>query len=403
MEDESIVDSAIDVQELHAQAAVQNAEMAQEEFIDRQSADHIDELVTIAETVQNSEASPQTLAIAMERMDVLAGMYGIPTLGMAREGFVDSMVQKGAQAKDEVVQRAYAVAQGVFQTVIQRMKNTAARLSVNLRTMFKRARTYSADANNIKQRAQALRNSQLTDPEAAFKRQIHVAHFTRGDRSIATTGSELLTNLAANHAAFQEVGNFMEKFQHVFSFRGANKGHADFDEMAKGFTQSRFFPHAYTLSGGDALFGEEFLMTEIAGEANSIEEMISVVRGIHISHEYIWRVKELDLAALPPLSPREISSDIDKMIEAGAYIYEFSRTWDQTIGKYVRNAQERATRPPWENMDFYKSPGNYLLYNRLYCNIILQLGAAIGDAIATNEKALLCMLDYYKWSLDQYK
>jgi hypothetical protein len=179
MEDESIVDSAIDVQELHAQAAVQNAEMTQESFIDRQSADHIDELVTIAETVQNSEASPQTLAIAMERMDVLAGMYGIPTLGMAREGFVDSMVQKGAQAKDEVVQRAYAVAQGVFQTVIQRMKNTAARLSVNLRTMFKRARTYSADANNIKQRAQALRNSQLADPEAAFKRQIHVAHFTR--------------------------------------------------------------------------------------------------------------------------------------------------------------------------------------------------------------------------------
>ncbi len=40
-------------------------------------------------------------------------------------------------------------------------------------------------------------------------------------------------------------------------------------------------------------------------------------------------------AALPPMSPREISSDIDKMIEAGAYIYEFSRTWDQTIGKYV--------------------------------------------------------------------
>ncbi len=41
MEDESIVDSAIDVQELHAQAIVQNAEMAQEDFIDRQSADHI--------------------------------------------------------------------------------------------------------------------------------------------------------------------------------------------------------------------------------------------------------------------------------------------------------------------------------------------------------------------------
>lgn len=403
MEDEGIVDNVIDIEQINAEVALAQVEDRQEAFLDEQALNHVQELTDIAQAVEQNETSVQTLAIAMERVDVLAEMYGIQTLGLGREGFVENLTEKGIQAKDEVVKRAYAVAQGVMGTVIQRTKNTAARLAVNLRTLFTRATSYSKDATIIKERAKALVNGTLKDPEATFSKQIHIAHFTRGDQTVASTGEELLQALVSNFAAYQKVGKFMERFQHVFSFKGINKGTANFDELAEGFELSRYFPHQFTLGGSDALFGEEFLLTQFAGEANTIEEMISIVRGMKVSHEYIWRVKELEHQNLPPVSPKEIARVMDKLSEAGAYVYEFSRTWEQTIGKYARNASERASRPPWENLDFYKSPGNYLLYNQLYCRIILDLSSAVANAVATNEKALLCLLDYYKWSLNQHK
>lgn len=402
-EDEGIVSTAISVEELDAESAVLQADLTQEQFIDRTTQNHLDELGAIVDSVSGAEAGPQTLAVAMERMDYIASQYNIQTLGLAREGFVDMAVQKGTAMKDEVLNRAYAVSQGVLKTTVQRLDNVMERLKVNMQATFKRAKTYTADAQKLKIRAEVLKNAELKNPDARYTNQIRIAHFTRGDQTVAASGTELLSSMETSYAAFQEVSKFMEKFDKIFTFGAKNKGAADFDELAGGLQDSKFFPHQFSLSGSDALFGEEFLVSKFAGESTNINEMIAIIRGIQISHEYIWRVKELEHQELPAIDPRSMLRDIDKLQQAGQYIYEFSKSWEVMIGRYVRKASERASTPPWQNLDFYMSPGNYLLYNNLYCNIILSMGSALAKAITTNEKAVLCLLSYYKWSQDQYK
>lgn len=404
MNEDVILDTAELVDDQIGAVALTEVDDATEQFIDRATAGHLDELQTIIMTVDGAEApAPETLAYAMERCDHIANLYGFETPGLAREGYAEMAVQKGGEMKDAVLRRASDVSMGVLKTVVQRFRNTYDRLAVNIRTMFKRSASYTKDANTIKQRAAAMKQSTLANSGAVYSNAVRVAHFTRGDHSVAASGREISTSMEASLSAFQAVGVFMQKFDHIFEFGAKNKGQANFDELAAAMQDSKYFPHQFSLSGPDALFGEEFLMTKVAGETTSIDQMIAIIRGIAVSHEYIWRVKDLEKPALQPRTPDEISHDIDEVMKAGQYVYEWCRTWEHTIGKYVAKAANRASTPPWQNIDFYKSPGNYLLYNQLYCNIILNLGTAIAKALTVNEKALLCLLDYYRWSLNQYK
>lgn len=393
----------VSIEDQDAKSVLDEVENDAGNLFDRTTEMHLDEISDIVTCVEGNETSAITLAYAMERMDTIASLYQIQTLGLAKEGFVDMALQKGTDMKDEVVRRAYKVSQGILASILQKFQNTVDRMKINIKAAFSGRSAHTRAAQKLKERCSVLRNAQLINPEARYAKQIHIAHFTRGDKTIIASGGEILHSLKTNYEAFKQVGSFMGKFADVFDFQEDAKGVVNFTSLAEGFVESKFFPHQFTLSGEDALFGEEFLLSEFSGQANNVREMITIVRGMRTEHEYIWRVKELDHVELDPVHPHTILRDIDRLSEAGAYIYEFCRNWDHTIGKHIENAMRRQHSMPWDNLEFYGSPKNYLLYNRLYIRVIMSLGNAIGEAISTNDKAILCFLDYYKWSVDQYE
>jgi hypothetical protein len=393
----------VSIEDLDAQCVLNDGDVELGNLLDKTSDMHLDELQDIATIIQENEASPQTLAYAMERMDCIASLYQIQTLGLAREGFVDMALQKGTDMKDEVVRRAYKVSQGILASILQKFQNTVDRMKINVKSAFSSRSAHTRAAQKLKERCSVLRNAQLINPDARYTKQIHIAHFTKGDKTIIASGGEILHSLKTNYDAFKQVGHFMGKFADVFDFQEDAKGVVNFTQLAEGFVESKFFPHQFTLSGEDALFGEEFLLSEFSGQANNVRDMITIVRGMRTEHEYIWRVKELDHVTLDPVHPHTMARDIDRLSEAGAYIYEFCRNWDHIIGKHINNAMNRQNSMPWDNLEFYGSPKNYLLYNRLYIRVIMSLGDATGKAISTNDKAIFCFLDYYKWSLDQFE
>lgn len=371
------------------------------------TADEIDNVGSDIETAQGyvdaleqsppEGASDDALAMAQVGLEAIFNKYSIPVKKrvVARE----SADYSNKLATFQTIEMANEGIGEMLKSFGESCKNVIDRMRVNMKDTFRRRAAWLKEANAL--RAQLQKASGSPDPAAKYTNRIRVAHMTKGDQTVVTTGKEMLVAVDSVDAAMHGLVGFLEGIGSLFTWFNNQKGKMDFGACTANFEPSVFSKNMLSLSGTAAMFGEETIINKLSGSSDNPEEMMKIAAGIDINHTHVWKVKDLQQPELAPLSIAEMNSGIQDLITVGQTICDLYNRYDQDVVKWIQEMNRKAQAK--YDIDMITSPIRWVRFNRIYTRVMWACIASIQNGFDLNFKAATCLLEYWKWSVANNK
>lgn len=325
------------------------------------------------EAIFNRYNIPVKPVIARESADYNNKLATFQTIEMANEGIGEMMKGFGESCA-----------------------NMLDRMRVNMKDTFRRRAAWLKEANAL--RSQLHQASGTPNPNAKYTNRIRVAHMTKGDKTVVTTGKEMLAAVDSVDAAMNGLVGFLEGIGSLFTWFNNQKGKMDFGACTANFEPSAFSEGMLSLSGTAAMFGEETVINKLSGATENPEEMMKIAATIDIKHTDVWKVKDLAQPELAPLSIAEMTAGIQDMITSGQTICDLYNRYDQDVAKWVQEMNRKAQAN--YDIDMFTSPIRWVRFNRIYTRVMWACIGSIQNGFDLNFKAATCLLEYWKWSIE---
>ncbi len=358
----------------------------------------IQSIADVLEAAGEEGASPVALAVAQESMQSIFSRYGVAPRSFAKEA-----IDKGqAVATKEAL--AYA-REGMLQIanegVGDAITDTLNRMRVNTQQFWRRRTTWRAEAIRLQKSLQSATGT--ASDSVLYTNRIRIAHMTTGDQNVLTNGHEMLKAVRTVHSTLNGVVPFLTGLTSLFTWFNSEKGKVDFNAIAANFKESVYNRDMLSISGPVALFGEESVMSKFGGVSNTAEEMMAIMRSIRFSHTYVWRVKDLDIQPLKPLSVQEMKDSIGDLVKVGEEIMDLYGRHDRELTRFYNELRNKTQNNDEIDLDMITSPIRYFRFRRAYVRILNTMLHFTEQAFDLNFMAATAMLDYYMWSLKNTK
>lgn len=354
----------------------------------------VQKIVDVLKKTGDEGATPVALAVAQENLQAIFARHGIkPGVNFAKEAVSKG---QGAVTKEAIAYAQESMVTMAREGVVQGAKNLLERMKVNTQHAFRRRTTWRKEAMRLQKQLGSARGAPKAG--AQYTNNIRIAYMTLGDQTVLHDGNAMHKNILQTQESLTGCGKFLEGLHSLYSWFNSEKGKVDFDEIAKAFPPSKFSRGMLSVTGPQALFGEETVISDFGGVSNTAEEMMAIMKTIKIQHVNVWKVKDLDIQPLAPLSINEMKNSIGAFVKIGDEIADLYNRLDREFVDYL---VEHINQQSGDNvMDFVTSPIRFLRFQRTYQRLLSQVLAAIEHMFEINFKAATCMLGYYEWSLE---
>lgn len=359
----------------------------------------------IQETLEENTGAltPVALRVAAESLHHRCKRFDpAPVTGFARESFMESLKQSGIEARDALIAKAKQALTAAAVSLGKRFSNVYERFKLLVRTAFRFDSTWQKEARAITTRAKSMRGITPRN-DVFFDNRIKVAHLTDGEFEVHTEASKLVQDFSHTYTAFNEVAIMLRNLKKIFDTKDRDSGKFDFRPLAKSLPESKFAEHRRTLSGNLAIFGEEYTVNDVSGISEDVGGLIRHIKSFRFHVEHVWKVSDLRQPRLPAMSADDIIREGDALAHLAEITYEHCLRWNEEIGAYQRDAREKMTKGFWTNVDFWRNPKNFMLFSGSYSVCVTNFCNVLGRAVHNHAATLMCLADYYKWSLDQHE
>ncbi len=353
----------------------------------------VQKIVDVLKDAGDEGASPVALAVAQENMHSIFSRYGVAPRGFAKEA-----LDKGqAHATEEAIAYATESMNKICMEGIGNVAtNTVNRLKANVQQFFRRRTAWRNEALRLQKSLSTAAGSPKSG--AQFKNAIRIAHMTTGDQKVLSDGKLLLESVRGMGNTLSASQQFLTGLTSLFSWFNKQKGIVDFDKIASYLPESKYSEGMLSVSGPQALFGEEVTMSDFGGKSENAEEMMAIMKKIKIKHNLVWRVKDLDIEPLAPLDITHMKATIGDLVKIGDEILSLYNRFDAEIGKFIDelNRQEKGH----VLADLVTSPIRFLRFRGTYTRLLDGMIQGLGTSLDLNFMAATALLSYYQWSLD---
>lgn len=367
-------------------------------LLDLSNFEAVDTIMVVLKDAPADQLKPISLKIAAESLRHVARKYPVAqTAGFARESFAQTLKDTAVEARDALVAKAKAALNSIAASISKRLSNMNERLKLKLRLATRFDKTWVEDVQSIISKAKAARGAPVTEG-VFFDNRVKVAHFTDGNFEVHTNASDMKDDFAATYRAFNEVGAFLSGFKKVFDLK-ADGTRFNFKSLKSSIKPSSFGKDRLTLSGNLALFGEEQSVANIGGTSLTIDDVLANIRSVSFQTTQVWKLSDVRQPRLPVMPAIDILRESQALLEMAEMVSIQSSRWSQDIGAFENDAFKKVASGFFDNMDFWKTPKNFVTYARAYTGCVLGFSSVLGGALHNQAAALLCLCDYYKWSL----
>lgn len=363
----------------------------------------------VIDTVKEAgpEISPEAVLVAQERLSGIFRRYGLESRRIARED-ITADIAAGTEnpgpysAAQDLITDAEKNLEYIKVAAAEGLRELGQRVAVNMQNMFKWRSTYVKDARAVAKAAAAVVGS---PSDAQYTNKIRIAHFTDGAKNVLTTAKQLDSAFATSRDAIKACRLLQEQMERVFVFFTQGSGKVDLNVLRGAFEPSSYGTDDgktyLSLSGKAAIFGEEFVMSgfHAEGVTENQESMLAAFSDVRYKHVNHWTVKELENLALPVMSAAEVAKNANALTTLAANLngdfsildslIDFTNRDDRTFSEHV--------------LQGLTNPKLFLRFRNVVLNTIVAMEAAGNVNIDLKAKALNCVLDYYKWSLNNHK
>lgn len=354
----------------------------------------VQKIVDVLKKTGDEGATPVALAVAQENLQAIFARHGIkPGVNFAKEAVSKG---QGAVTKEAIAYAQESMVTMAREGVVQGAKNLLERMKVNTQHAFRRRTTWRKEAMRLQKQLGSARGAPKAG--AQYTNNIRIAYMTLGDQTVLHDGNAVHKNILQTQESLTGCGEFLEGLYSLFSWFNSEKGKVNFDDIAKAFPPSKFSRGMLSVTGPQALFGEETVISDFGGISNTAEEMMAIMKTITIQHTHVWKVKDLDIKPLPPLTINEMKSSIGAFVKAGDEIVDLYNRRDREFTKYLNEYYNQIEGN--NQLDMLTSPIRFIRFQQLYTSLLGQVIDAVENMFDLNFKAATCMLGYYEWSLE---
>ncbi len=363
----------------------------------------VDEVITITDVLEGQPDTPLTdaaLQLAQESLNAIFSRYGVKTRSISTE----TIDGKRMTAKEVI---AYAT-----EAVDEMSKKQGESLDSLFKRMTSEVDYVTRTKNSWRNQAVSLRRkaSAVTgDPsDAKYTNRVMIAHMTKGDKTVLKSAAELQNIVTSMQKPVDGMVLMLKGVSSTFSsFLNQSKGAVDFDRVAASFEKSHFFPGSLSLTGPEAIFGEETIMEPVSGFTDNLSDMMGKLKRATITHNKVWELSDLGDISLPAKTVQEIQKEADLLVKIGEEINKQFVYFNGTVKPFVWELR-RNFLIPYVNTTLttwhaYTSPIKFLRYRIRYSILLWKLVNAAQRIYRHNTKAASSMLAYYEWSLKQVK
>lgn len=354
----------------------------------------VQSVVDVLQAAGDEGASPTALAVAQEGMQAVFSRYGIGARGFAQEA---ASLGQAHATKQAIAYANESMAKIATEGIGESMVNVVNRMKANMQQFFRRRTTWRNEAIKL-QKELSSANGQPKQG-AAYSNRIRIAHMTTGDHTVLKDGKALLSSTRDVNSTMTAVVAFLTGLTSLYSWFNKEKGKVDFDKIAALLPESKYSPGMLSITGPQALFGEETVMSSFGGVSDNPEEMMAIMRQIAVKHVWVWRVKDLDITPLEPMTIDHMKSTIGDFVKIGDEILALYNRYDREMSRFTRE-QIRQHQQDGQIINMVTSPIRYFRFQRIYVRLLNQMIDAMATTLDLNFMAATSLLDYYRWSLE---
>ena len=303
--------AGIDVQELFGEV---DAEGHHAPNVVERVLNDIDTVVEITDVLEkhpDGELSEASLSLAQETLNAIFSRHDVKTRSISSERFEG----KRMTAK-EVIAYATEAADEVGKKYGNDLDTLIKRMTSEIDYITRTKQSWRNQAIKLRNAAGAV-SGEPTD--ALFTNRVTIAHMTKGDKTPLKSAGELQDIVNRMKDPVDGMVMMLSGVSSTFSsFLNQTKGSVDFDRVTASFEKSHFFPGTLSLTGPDAIFGEETVMDPVQGQTDNLPDMMKTLARAAIHHYSVWEISDLPQSLqLKVKSSVSIQKEIDTLINIG--------------------------------------------------------------------------------------
>ena len=373
----------------------------------------------VIDTVKEAgpEISPEAVLVAQERLTGIFRRYGLESRRIARED-ITADIAAGTEnpgpysAAQDLITDAEKNLEYIKVAAAEGLRELGQRAAVNMQNMLKWRSMYVKDVRAVAKAAAAVVGT--PNPQARYTNKVRIAHFTDGQRNPLTTAAQLKEAFKSSTAAAVACRVLQEQMERVFVLFFKGSGRVDLPAIAKAFEESSAggaviaaYGKVYSVSGKAAIFGEEMILTGLVLDKSTQnqDELLSAFADARFKVIEHWTVGDLDIGeGLPVMSAGDVASNANALSSMASGLRSDYGILDSLID--MTNNQQHSSVGSLvfsEAMDAITNPKLYAKYRNTVRRTIAAMAQAGDINIDLKAKALNCVLDYYKWSLNNHK
>lgn len=388
-----------------AQAELDDKTDTPELFAAQLSAD-ADAVTDTIETVRaaGNEVGADGLLIAQERLNVIYERYGISSKRFSREEFTGGC--STAQQAQQMISEGEDAARLMRAAATEGINEFVNRVAVNAKNLFRWAGTYGKEARNV-----AVRAAKTTGvpSKAVYNNRLRIAHFTNAKKQPLTTADAFGGAVSKTIDAVTAVEAVSNQLASSFSF--FKKGHGNLS-MRQLFgdleptTDSKGKP-ALSITGTSAIFGEEATIegVDINATSNNLKELAELMKGVKFSVTWHWKVKDLPANIdLPVMSAKEVAKNAAALVKIADSLVAGYSAVRSMANDYQAMAPSTSVRREVVNIAVdYLTNREVFKFRRAIAHFVQSAWGASDLSINNLATGLNCLMDYYKWCLNQHE
>lgn len=388
------VDSASDLQNLDNATP---AELGDTDYGAAQA--DVETVCSIVEVLEDSGeegASETAVKLAQEVISNILSKHGVKMRAPAFEAIAGGR----ATLTKETISIAKEGVGEMLKGIGRALANTAERMRVNVRQAFRYRTAWRKDAVALRE----MTKSSVGSPSdtAKYNKRVRIAHMTMGDQTVVASADKMHDHLLQVHNSLTGVVHFLQGLVSLYSWFNKEKGKINFDKIADNFQPSQHAKGMLSVSGKDAIFGEEMVISDFGGVSDNVDEMMAIMKRVSVQRITVWRVRDLDIGeGLAPVAIADVRRQIDTLIRLGEEVVDLYNRYDREIGPFISESYNRQNTD--FDIDMIVSPIRFFRYHGQYMRLLNAMIYAVNEMFDLNMKAATCLLDYYKWSVKHNK